>query len=217
MSRPTADLSASYRITDQHAVEESDPRIDRIRHQFDVVAEGQTLAAADFAWDQATHVQYQRADPAQAIVVPASAPHQTALERLYLLAPYRSAQQPREAAVVLFDRDDEQVTDRYRMHFLDPGRRPLVGMRVDETQEQMEPFLHPEPDFAGQPHAMETYWQCVSRCLRDLYGQLPEALQFICSAGCGSCIFGTNPAGCGACAGCLGGYGELCFVFGCAG
>lgn len=148
---------------------------------------------------------------------PAGERHQTSLERLYLLAPYRSAEQPRESGVVLFERDDEQVTDRYRMHFLAPERRPLVGMVVDETRAQMEPFIHPEPDFAGQPHAMETYWQCVSRCLRDLYGQLPKPLQFVCEAGCGSCIFGVNPIGCGACAGCLGGYGELCFGFGCAG
>lgn len=60
MSRPTADLNASYRITDEQRVDESDPRIDRIRCQFGVVAEGQVLGADDFAWGQATHVQYQR-------------------------------------------------------------------------------------------------------------------------------------------------------------
>lgn len=209
----------NFRVIAEESLDANEPQVAQIQRQQATVSEGQVLGVDAFSWENATLLTYERADPARTIVVPATMQHQTPTERLFLLSPEldRDASDVREFGIVLFERDDERTTQRARMHVIDPGRRPIVGMTIDETRGTMEPIEHPALDLAGQPHAMETYWQCVGRCLGDLWPQIPWPLQIVCEGGCMSCLFGPNPFSCGACAGCLGGYGTLCFGSGCAG
>jgi hypothetical protein len=211
-SGPDSSGGAGFRVADEQQLGENDQRLVEVRSQLVSLGEGQLLGVDDFVWGQAAVIQYENIQD-QVIIVPGAERHQTPTERIYLMSPYRPGDdQVHGLAIQLYERDNEQVTDHFRLHIADPGRHPIVGMAIDETSNEAESIVHSEIDLTGLPQDARSYWSCVMTCLRDAWDQLPWPIRVLCGGACGSCIFSGNPYGCAACAGCLGGYAAGCLA-----
>ncbi|GAB3297766.1 hypothetical protein [Parasphingorhabdus pacifica] len=205
--RPKAHV---YAVAAQHAIAEVDPRIAEVRRRLGVTPAGsEALGDGDFDWAQASLVEYEQHTQAQEqdqliVAPPATAEHPT--ERTYLISPTSAGQPFGGIGFMRFERDDETRTDQYRVQFVDPSGRPVVGISIDESLEQADPIYHQQPAVTTQA----SYWGCMQTCLETLWPTLPWPIKIVASAACGSCLFGGFPAGCAGCVGALGGYAVNC-------
>lgn len=188
------------------------PELGTVRRELERISDGQKLTPAAFSWGHATLVNSGHGE-GSAVVVPASRRYQSATERIFLTAPYdEETKSVGSVAIQLYERDNTSVTDSYRLKFVDPGKRPIVGITVDEKRGRAEPVRYSKPSLTGEPRALLSYWSCVGWCLRKAWPHLPWYLKIVCGGGCGACIFGLQPEGCAVCAGCLGGYASGCLA-----
>ncbi len=214
-SGPDPSGGADFRVAYEQLLSENDHRLVEVQRQLQSLGEvsfgeAQLLGVDDFDWGQAALVRYESIED-QVIVVPGAERHQTPTERIYLVPSYRpSDDQVRGLVIQLYERDNEQVTDHYRVHFADPGRRPIVGMLIDETSNEAQPIVHPEIDLAGQPEALDVDWTCVRDCLRNEWRRLPRPIVVVCGVACGACVFGRIPLACPGCVACLRAYAIRC-------